>query len=183
MEYAPSACDLVKTSGTGSVVTTLDGVSMTGNCWVRNIVNDGYVEIPAGDFYYDIVYSNTAGNKLYIGWEVFDANKTSTSNSSTFYLVNTTGAAQSVRVKGVRSITQDSGGRTAKYIRIRILNSWENTSGSSSISFISLRNKSTTTRTLSVDKKTVAKSDTFVEESGAHAYKNGIMGSTSFYEI
>ena len=183
MEYAPALTDLIKTSGTGSVATSVDSVSMNGNCWVRDKINDGYIEVSPGNFYYDIIYSNTSGNKLYIGWEVYDANKTSTSNNSTFYLVNTTGAAQSVRIKGVRSITQDSGGRAVKYIRVRILNSWENTSGTSSISFISLRNVPTSTQTLSVTKTAIAKSDSFVNEEGAHVYKNGLMASTTFYEI
>lgn len=183
MEYALPLHDMIKYSETGTVTTTVSSVSMTGKCFVRDSFNDGFIEIEPGTYYYDIIYSNTSGNKLYIGWERFDANKTSTTNSSTFYVVNTTAATTNLRVHGETSITQDSGGRTVKYIRFRVLNSWENTNGTSSISFLSLRKKESTTQTLSVEKKTIAKSDTFIEESGAHAYKNGIMGSTSFYEI
>lgn len=166
------------------MTTTSDTVIMSGNCWVTDTLNSGYIEISPGTYYYDIVYSNMAGNKLYVGWEQYDSAKTSTSNNSTFYVINTTGAAESVRVKGERSITQDSGSRPVKYVKLRVLNSWESTSGKSSISFLSLRSKESTTQTLSITKTGIALSNSYKNDNEqAHVYKNGFTSSNRFYEI
>jgi hypothetical protein len=184
MEYALPLHDVRKQSGAGILTTTADMAIMSGNCWVTDTLNGGYIEINPGTYYYDIVYSNMAGNKLYVGWEQYDSAKTSTSNNSTFYVINTTGAATNVRVKGERAITNDSGSRPVKYVKLRVLNSWESTSGSSSISFLSLRTKDATTRTLSVRKTGVVESNSYKNDNEqAHAYKNGFTSSNRFYEI
>lgn len=135
---------LYKDSGNGTIEHTSEGVKITGNAWVNQIsekgVNGDYIEIdPNATFYYDIVYSNkTAGNLFYIGFERFDANKTATSNSSTVYVVSNSTAADNVRVVGTVDLSKDSANHTTKYIRLRILNNWTNSTASNGILEIKL---------------------------------------------
>ena len=90
---------------------------------MSNGPTSGYVSIfPLGKtYYYDITYSNTAGNQFYIGVEKYDSNKVSGSNSECQYQVSTSLAADHIRVFGTVDLST-ANGNPAAYARLRILN-------------------------------------------------------------
>lgn len=154
---------------------------MTGYIWPKT----DYIPIePTGKtYYYDVEYSNVAGNRLYVGFEKYDANKQTGSNSECQYVVSTASAANHVRVTGTINLSTANGG-TAAYTKLRLLNNWENASGDmiSTIHHISL--KEVSTRTVPDIKKTgVFEGDSFIEDSGSSISKTGNIIANQIIEI
>ena len=134
--------NLVKSSGSGTFVQNKDGLNLNNNIWVYH----DYISInPTGKTYkYDITYSCDAGNQFYIGWERYDANKTSRSNNACVYVISTKPSTDVVmnRVKGTVNLSTDSVNPCA-FIKLRILNKWtgsdSNTQGKATIHSLSLK--------------------------------------------
>lgn len=108
-----------------------NGASYTGKVWAPNgYINSDYIEIKntGYTYYYDITYSNSGGGMLDIGFERFDANKTSTSNSSCIYIVTSAAEINNMRITGTVNLAKDVSGNDVKYIRIRVLTDWNNSS-------------------------------------------------------
>ena len=176
-----------RSSGSDSNITN----NADGSCTIKDTTwaiswtpdGTGFVPIsPSGKtYYYDITYSNTSGNQLYIGVEKYDINKGTGSNEECQYMVDgDTAARDHYRVFGTVSLANANGG-TAAYARLRILNAW-NGSSASKIATIhecifmeidSLQN-------LQLSKKG-AIGNTFVETNAIEGIRNN--GITSFNEL
>lgn len=166
-----------------NVVFNNDGsYTISGYTWP----NSEYIPInpTRKTYYYDIEYSNIGGNQLYIGFERFDANKQSGSNSECQYVVATTGAADHKRIKGTVNLST-ANGNTAAYTRLRILNDWKNTGNStykSTIHHISLKEVVRTNK-VDVTKKGVFNCDNFIESSSASINNIGNVTCNQLIEI
>ena len=102
-----------KQSGAGSVSYANSALTLIGYSWA----SDGnYIEInPSGNsFYYEIIYSNTTGSQLYLGFERYDANKTATSNSSCAYVLSQDTGAINSRIRGTINLSTDVLGSPTK---------------------------------------------------------------------
>ena len=150
-----------------------------------------YIPIsPSGKTYlYDIEYSNTANNHLYIGFEKYDANKQSGQNEECQYQVNTTSAANHVRVTGTINLST-ANGNTAAFTRLRLLNNWDGGGDSSTrigtVHYISLKevNISVTLNDDIEAKKTgILEADEFIEGVDSSFGKNGNVVSKQLIEI
>ena len=178
-----------KFSGSGTFSETEDGLVVTNQIWVfpTDTLGSNFIPVsPSGKtYYYDVTYSNVADNYFLIGIESFDVNKTNTLNNSCRYILTTSAAADHTRKFGTIDISKDGNGNPTSYIRIRILNSWDgaNSANTATIHFLSLREVTTLGKT-SVYKNGQLTADSFRNTTdGAHIYKNGVVGSTEFYEI
>lgn len=135
-------------------------------------------------YYYDIEYSNVSGNLLYIGFERYDVNKQSGSNSECQYMLSTTDGANHRRIKGVVDLST-ANGNTAAYTKLRILNDWNNTGNStykSTIHHISLK-EVIKTNTVDVTQKGVFNCDEFIESSSASINDIGNITCNQLIEI
>lgn len=166
-----------------NVVFNNDGsYTISGYTWPKS----EYISInpTRKTYYYDIEYSNIGGNQLYIGFERFDANKQSGSNSECQYVVSTTGAADHKRIKGTVNLST-ANGNTAAYTKLRILNDWKNTGNNtykSTIHHISLK-EVVRTNTVDVTKKGVFNCDNFIESSSASINNIGNVTCNQLIEI
>lgn len=103
-----------------------------------------YIEITPGVYYYDTTISVNAGNQFYIGFERYDADKTSRSNQACVYIYGTKPSSDVVkqRYKGTIDLSTDSV-NPLKYITLRVLNGWSGTNsgvtGQATIHHLSLR--------------------------------------------
>ena len=151
-----------------------------------------YIEInPTENKYiYDTTISVSTGNMFYIGFEKYDANKTSTSNNSCTYVVNVKPSSDIVkqRFTGVVNLSNSLSG-PCKYIRLRILNGWSGSdSGSTNIATVhqlSLREVPTSTDSKTRLLKTgVFQTDLLREDdTTAKIEKNIDMSINEFIEI
>lgn len=111
-------------SGTGSFSVDSGGLHITNNKYLKS---SDYIIIRPDiyTFRYDIVLSASAGNRFYLGWERYDANKTSRSNDACIYVVSILPTADQtmVRYRGTVDLSTD-GVNPCKFIRLRILNLW-----------------------------------------------------------
>lgn len=139
---------IIKTSGSGTIEYTTEGVKIIGYTWANQnypqSLGTDYIEIdPSKTFYYDIVYSSPiAGNQYYIGFEKFDANKTTTSNSSCVYIIAATTVVNDYRQVGTVDLKKDNLGSPTKYIRLRILNQWSGSTAASGTGILEIKNLS-----------------------------------------
>ena len=127
---------------------TSDGMYFegTGSCGTN------YIEIsPTGKQYiYDYTISVSTGNQFYIGFERYDADKTSRSNQACTYTFTQKPTSDIVkkRYTGIVNLATD-GTNPCKYIRLRILNGWSGTDSSSTklatVHSLSLREVPTST--------------------------------------
>lgn len=145
-----------------------------------------YIPInPSGKtYYYDIEYSNlNSGNHLYIGFEKYDINKASGSNSECQYLVNTTSVTNHTRVTGTINLAT-ANGTTAAFTKLRVLNNWDNATGTNQaiIHHISLKEVSTLTQN-QINKQGQIKSDLFIEADSATVSKYGNVTANQLIEI
>ena len=148
--------------------------------------NSGYVPIsPSGKtYYYDITYSNTAGNQFYIGVEKYDSNKVSGSNSECQYQVVTSSAADHIRVFGTIDLST-ANGNPAAYAKLRILNAW-NGADSNKVAIIHecIFREESTLENFKVNKNGVVSANCFAEGGSVFEdRKNGIVESPNFIEI
>lgn len=174
-ELMPAFETLRRRSGSGTFANQNCELEMTGYIWVMDM---DYIEIdPNGHtYYYDFTFDCDQGNLLYIGFEKYDAVKTPTSNNSTTYFYSSTNLVTDYRVKGTINLATDSLGSPTKYIKLRVLNNWNETSGTkkATIKHMSLREVTTIQQPL-VNKNGVFVSDAFLEfGSSASLQKNGI---------
>lgn len=135
-------------------------------------------------YYYDIEYSNINGNQLYIGFERYDKNKQSGSNSESQYVVATAGGVDHKRIKGTVNLST-ANGNTAAYTRLRILNDWNNTGNTtykSTIHHMSLK-EVIETNTVDVTQKGVFDCDEFIESSSASINNIGNVTCNQLIEI
>lgn len=139
-----------------------------------------------GIYHYVIEYSNSPGNRFYIGFERYDANHTSTSNSSCLYLVSTNIEENKTLKQGIVDLSKNSAGAT-KYIKLRILNNWENSSGptEAEISAIYLYEELNNSNT-NINKSGIISIGSFIKEQDndkAKIYNTGRIQAEDFYEI
>ena len=181
--------DTQKSSGSGTFTQDKNGLHMNGNIWIYH----DYIPInPTGKTYkYDITYSCDAGNQFYIGWERYDANKTSRSNNACVYVVATKPSTDVVknRVKGIISLSTD-GVNPCAFIKLRILNKWtgsdSNTQGKATIHSLSLKEYSNTDvlTPLSHTKQGVVNTTAILENDIGVSINNTYeLNSNNFYEI
>lgn len=103
-----------------------------------------YIEITPGTYYYDTTISVNTGNQFYIGFERYDADKTTRENNACAYIYTTKPSSDVVkqRYKGTVNLSTD-GTNTLKYITLRILNGWSGTTsgvtGQATVHNLSLR--------------------------------------------
>ena len=133
--------DIEKTgSYTGTIIKDENGIHLNDYIWV----NHDFIPInPVNKTYkYDITFSNTDGNMFYIGWERYDANKTSRSNNACIYVQGNKTARDYYRIQGTVDLSTD-GVNPCAFIRIRILNKWSgstsDTEGKATIHSLSLK--------------------------------------------
>lgn len=176
-----------RSSGSDSNITNnADGsVTIKDTTWAMSWTpdNTGFTAItPTGKtYYYDITYSNTSGNQLYIGIEKYDANKQSGSNEECQYQVSgDTSARDHYRVFGTVTLTT-ANNNPAAYARLRILNAW-NGSSTSKVATIHecIYREVDSLQTLQMSKNG-SLCNTFVETNAIEGIRNN--GITSFSEI
>ena len=132
--------DFKKNSGNGTFVQDKDGLYLNQQIWVSH----DYIPIdPTNKTYkYDIIYSCDEGNLLYIGWERYDANKTSRSNNACTYVISSQVEHNYYRKRGTVDLLTD-GVNPCAFIKLRILNKWtgsnNDTNGTATIHYLSLK--------------------------------------------
>lgn len=145
-----------------------------------------YLEITPGVYEYDYTISVNTGNQLYIGFERYDANKTSRSNNACTYIYSTKPSTDVIkqRYKGTITLSTD-GTNPLKYIALRILNGWSGTTsgvtGQATIHNFSLRLQSATVSP-KITKAGQLIVDEFKEYSDTKIYKNHIIEANQFIE-
>ena len=72
---------------------------------------------------YDITFSNQEGSWFLIGFERYDENKATVSNSGCVYVTSATTAADHKRISGVLTLSNVNG-NPCKFTKIRVLNCW-----------------------------------------------------------
>lgn len=182
--------DLQRTSSsTGLFTQDTDGLHLNDFVWVYH----DYVPInPTGKTYkYDITYSCDAGNQFYIGWERYDANKTSRSNSACVYVISTKPSMDVVmnRVKGTVNLSTD-GVNPCAFIKLRILNKWtgsdSDTNGTATIHSFSLKEYSSDNvlTPLNHTKQGIVNTTEIIEgDIGVSINDTYELKSNNFYEI
>lgn len=182
--------DLQRTSSsTGLFTQDTDGLHLNDFVWVYH----DYVPInPTGKTYkYDITYSCDAGNQFYIGWERYDANKTSRSNSACVYVISTKPSMDVVmnRVKGTVNLSTD-GVNPCAFIKLRILNKWtgsdSDTNGTATIHSFSLKEYSSDNvlTPLNHTKQGIVNTTEIIESDiGVSINDTYELKSNNFYEI
>ncbi len=146
-----------------------------------------YIPIsPSGKtYYYDLEYSNVAGNMFYVGFERYDANYDSGSNNGCIYMVGSSNAASRVRLTGTIDLATALTGNPTAYTKLRILNNWNNSSDTSykgTIHYISLKEVATKTES-EVTKTGVFEGDTFIENQDASISHTGNVIGNQIIEI
>ena len=138
-------------------------------------------------YYYDFDISVNAGNQFYIGFERYDADKTSRSNAATVCVYNTK-ATEDVNHKhifGTVNLSTD-GVNPCAFIALRILNGWSGTNsgvvGAATIHSMSLREISSI-QNPKLYKNGILSTGEFKEYQKASFYKNGFVEATEFIEI
>lgn len=179
----------VNSSGTGTFTQNKNGLNLNNKIWVYH----DYVSInPTGKTYkYDITYSCDAGNQFYIGWQRYDANKTSRSNSACVYVISTKPSTDVVtnRVKGTVDLSTD-GVNPCAFIKLRILNKWtgsdSNTQGKATIHSLSLKeysNDNVLTPLNHTKQGTVNTTEIIESDIGVSINDTYELKSNNFYEI
>ena len=175
-------------SGTNSFVVDSDGLHMFAGEWVHH----DYIPInPDGvTFQYDITYSVDAGNQIHIGWERYDANKTSRTNNACVYPISVKPSTDLVKVHAQGTVNLSTDGvNPAAFIRLRILNAWSGTESDSqkkltihSLSLRAVPNGEVPNRQIYKNGQFLG--DHFRESFNgiASIYKSGFIDGTSIYE-
>lgn len=179
--------DLTK-SGNGTFSQDENGLYLDQNIWVTH----DYIPIdPAGKTYkYDIIFSNDAGNQLDIGWERFDVNKTSRSNSACVYVLASPTERSYYRIRGTVDLSTDTVNPCA-FIKLRILNKWtgsdSDTNGTAIIHYLSLKEYTDTTTQdvtpLNINKQGIVNTTEILEKDIGVSVSNVYeLNSHNFYE-
>ena len=145
-----------------------------------------YLEITPGVYEYDYTISVNTGNQFYIGFERYDANKTSRSNNACVYTYSTKPSTDVIkqRYKGTINLSTD-GTNPLKYMALRILNGWSGTTsgvtGQATIHNFSLRLQSAAINP-KIIKAGQLIGDEFKEYLSAKFYKDHIIEANQFIE-
>ena len=179
----------IKLNGTSAILEG-DHLLFTANVWPS--VAEAYIPITncTNTFEYDFVYESDAGNYFYIGIERYDKDKVTGSNSCCIYQVATSNAAKTKqRVRGTVNLNQvisSSNSNKTAFIRLRILNQWTGSSGTSvtaKIYHLSLREITETTNKISINQQGQLKTDDMWENfSIASLNKLNVVENNNFYE-
>ena len=177
----------IKTNGT-SVKLENNYLLITGCEWPSVI--ESYIPIQdyTHVFEYDIIYESDAGNYFYIGIERYAIDKTTGGNSSCIYQINTSNVAKTKqRVRGTVDLNQyTSSGKKTAYIRLRILNQWNGSSGTNvtaKIYRLSLREITETDNKISINQNGQLYTDTLWEENNITSFnKLNVIETNNFYE-
>ena len=175
-------------SQSGSFIQDKDGLHLNQYVWVTH----DYIPIdPTNKIYkYDIIYSNDAGNLLYIGWERYDANKTSRSNNACVYVLSNATERNYYRIKGTVDLSTDTVNPCA-FIKLRILNKWtgseSDTNGTATIHYLSLKEYTDTTTQdmtpLNINKQGIVNTTEILEKDIGVSVSNVYeLNSHNFYE-
>lgn len=168
----------------GTVVWDGKDIILKGYTWATC---GGKIEIDStATFYFDIIFSNEAGSLLYIGFEKYDEQSTPTSNDSCTYIYSSSNEAVDKHIHGAVNLSKDALGSNTKYIKLRILNSWNdntNTTSVSKISSIILREVHGSFVTPKISPSGDITADTFFEYKDAKIYKTSLIEADTFYEI
>lgn len=194
----PKSLDLYESpsdynSSTVELTLFNEGIRIKNKAWLSQKNQQGstadFVRIdPTATFYYDIVYSNqTPGNLFYIGFERYDEDMTETNDNSTIYVVQRSTIADNIRVTGTVDLSTNLTGNPTKYIRLKILNNWDNstaTEGILEIKGLSLIQKYNTDNA-KIEKTHIVSADYFKENNlnEAKIFKYEGIESNCFYEI
>lgn len=149
-----------------------------------------YIKInPTGKTYYwDTEISVAAGNQFYIGFERYDANKTSRSNQACAYIIAIKPTSNIVHQRYFGTIDLSTDGvNPTDTIALRILNAWSGTTSDSTkeatIHYLSLREVSGKPQTGKIKQQGQIYTDEFVErEKQASIYENGFVGGNIIIE-
>lgn len=162
--------------------------------FTKTVTNAGseYIKIyPAGStYYYDMEVSIAAGNQFYVGFERYDANKTSRSNNACVYVLSIKPSSDIVhqRYFGTVNLATD-GTNPTDTIALRVLNNWSGSdsggAGTGTVHYLSLREVSGTINAEPlIQKNGLIKTDTFRQwdDDEAHIYKNGFIAGNELIE-
>lgn len=181
--------DLTK-SGNGTFSQDENGLYLDQDIWVTH----NYIPINSTNktYKYDIIYSCDTGNQFYIGWERYDANKTSRSNNACVYVVATKPSEDRIkyRVRGIVDLLND-GVNPCAFIKLRILNKWtgsdSDTNGTATIHYLSLKEYTDTTTQdmtpLNINKQGIVNTTEILEKDIGVSVSNVYeLNSHNFYE-
>ena len=145
-----------------------------------------YIVITPGIYEWDYTVSINAGNQFYIGFERYDADKTSRSNAATVYQLGFKPSEDLIKKRFFGTVDLSTDGvNPIKYIALRILNGWSGTTsgvtGQATIHNFSLRLQSAATNP-QLTKTGQLIGDEFKEYSNAKFYKDHIIEANHFIE-
>lgn len=151
-----------------------------------------YVPVnPTGKtYYYDMQLSINAGNRFYVGFERYDADKTPRSNNACVYVYATRPTTDVVkqRFRGTVNLSTD-GVNPCAFVTLRVLNGWSGTTsgvtGQATIHYLSLREVDNATGFhTSFGKNGVVTTDLLLDKNGdGDIEKTGIVNMTNFIEV
>ncbi len=178
--------DWTQNSGTGTFDKSSGELVLSGGlAWIYT----DYIELPTGTgitYKYDFDISVTANNQVFIQIERFDADKNSISNNAAVNIVKgykPTSNASHQRYVGNIDIATFNNGTTTAYIRCRICNGYNSTTGTHIVHNWSLRAMLGTTQTPLIDKNGLMLADYFKEKYGQAGFvKTGFAEGGNFYE-
>ena len=160
-------------------------ITLTGS----SSIGSDYIKInPTGKtYYYDFELSIDANNQIYLGFERFDAAKTSRSNSACMYAVavKPSTAVSHVHYHGTINIgTAFDSNTPVDTIAVRILNDWSGAAGRSmTVHKMSLREVSTLQNT-KINKQGQTITTELIEMNDKfRVQKNGIIEANEFIEL
>lgn len=176
-------------SQNGTFSQDSEGLHLDQYVWVSH----DYIPInPTNKTYkYDLICSIDAGNYFYIGWERYDANKTSRSNSACVYAVAVKPSSdlKYQRYRGTINLSTD-GVNPCAFIKLRILNKWtgseSDTQGKATIHYLSLKQYSSSDNLtpLKISKTGITNTTEIWENSiGVSINRSQELNSNNFYEI
>lgn len=183
-------CDFTNSSYINNYSYSSDGLligSRGGAFWLYT----PYIELPpAASYLYDFIVSIDANNQVYIQIERFNANKGSISNNAATNCISGVKPSTTInygRYKGSIALATFGSGdsvQDTKYIRVRIGNNYNSTSGQFKIHSWSLRAVNNDITPTDLKKSGIIHTDQFRETNNSRAFfsKNGFVDGGQFYE-
>ena len=179
--------DWVKASGTATFTKSADGLKLEGGLgWIYT----DFISLPnsSGTTYeYDFDISVTANDQVYIQIERFNSAKGSISNNAATNCVSGYKPAADVshvRYKGTIALaTFDSPAQNTAFIKVRICNGYNSTTGTHIIHNWSLKAVSGTRQNPSINKLGQMVTDHYREHTNVASFgKDGVIYGQEFYE-
>lgn len=177
--------DFSKYGGGGTFTTSNEGLILTGTVYIIT----PYIELPTAMSYeFDFILSIDANDQIYLQIERFDANKNTISNNAAWNCtglggLKPTSAITYQRYKGAANIATFNTDTVTKYIRLRVLNGYNSTTGTMKVHSWSLRAINNDIYTQQTFKNGQLKIDHFRESYGNATFsKNGFVDGGHLYE-